>query len=821
MRLPGKLGNLLGKNQGGASSSFMLEAAVSSKAPPKETIFNTGQIQHALNSAKEAITAPKPSESVLDLDFLAEPLDELGNGDIDQDSIETLLPLVKDSKTEASTPAPELKSAEAEAFKDMAGSTDRDRALAESLRLDKDYGCAMFDQEGKVLEITDNLLNMVDIPISTRSELGSYRDLLKIMAKKSYMGDKNVEALLNKEAANMPRMAAKKEYNIFKWKTPLKSGKTLEFKNKYTPSGHLITVVSDVTSSVERDRVLRLGLELGTSGYWSYHFSSKKSVWGGYLVELMRAKQIKFTQSDDIRTLVHPSDTRRVMNAFADAVKSGERLEIKFRVNTNEKDETHLRLVGQADRSPITGKAETFIAYISDITEEKRRVKELEETKELSQNRSNFLSRMSHEIKTPLNAIVGMTEALRDEVDNAEARETAKYISDAAESLNIILSQTLEHERLATTQITLDEQVVNLEDMTRSVVAMWKKPCADKGIDLKLRLSPQLPDQIILDPSRLRQCLTNLLSNAVKFTASGSILLVVGMSKPESGSAQLVFGVRDSGIGMSEEAAQKIFKPFQQADPSIRARFGGSGLGMTITQHIVSAMMGQIKVKSTEGEGTTVAISIPLKTPNQITATAPDQPQVKPVEQTAKTAPQASEKPVIPSPKPGPSAGVTKALETFHKPAEADTASSANIIKHKEIHPSDYSGFDLLIVEDNPINQAVVRKLLVNHIKSMTFAFHGQEALEILEKRPFDVILMDIHMPVKDGIETTLEIRNSGKPWADTTIIALTADPDFQQKRVCRNIGMNDALSKPVRRQDLLDAMQKVLDRRKLDAQVA
>jgi len=419
--------------------------------------------------------------------------------------------------------------------------------------------------------------------------------------------------------------------------------------------------------------------------------------------------------------------------------------------------------------------------------------KEMNELKELSQNKSDFLARISHEIRTPLNAIVGMTDALRDEVTNEEARQTASFIADAAENLDNILNQTLEQERLSTSTIILEEQAVNINDLVQSTAKLWGKSCADKGLELNVRISPDLPERVALDSSRFRQCLTNILSNAVKFTNSGNVMVAVAPMNLESVHPKILVAVRDTGIGISDEALENVFKPYRQGDATIQRRFGGSGLGMSITKHIVDAMNGHIKINSVEGAGSTVAITLPLKRPDADTlATHSNQETI------------AVKSENIPA-------------ETFHKhisniqDGPTKVANDTEVRKNVAIVPSDYSGFDVLIVEDNPINQAVVKKLLTNHIHSMEFAFHGEEALELLETKTFDVILMDIHMPVKDGIETTLEIRNSGKAWADTVIVALTADPDYQQKRVCRNIGMNDALSKPVKRQELLDVMQRVL----------
>jgi len=555
------------------------------------------------------------------------------------------------------------------------------------------------------------------MPHAERTSVTSYLDILRYIGPHADFGDKDVDDLSQKEYAKMLNQLALGVAKSIKWVTTMRSGRKLEFTNKYTVNKHLVTLVRDVTERIENDRLLRAGLELGTVGYWSYYFKSGKST----------------------------------------LISNKTRMDCEFRIVLDNEKEIFMRMIGEAEYSQSSRK-------------------------------------------------VGMTDALRDEVDNDEARETASYIADAAENLNNILNQTLEHERLSTSKIILDEDSVDLHEVVKSTAAMWKKPCIDKGLKLDIRVSADMPKSIMIDSSRLRQCLTNLMSNAVKFTKSGSIVIAVAPMNLETDTPRVLLAVRDTGIGMSPEATENMFKPYQQANTTIQRRFGGSGLGMAITLHIVKAMGGDIKVKSVEGEGSTVAITLPLKVTNPKAARTVKPATIPPIT------------PSIPAVKSAESqATETLPAETFHSREEISNTAvkpDPEIRKNVAIVPSDYSGFDVLIVEDNPINQAVVKKLLNNHIRSMNFAFHGQEALEILETKAFDVILMDIHMPVKDGIETTLEIRNSGKAWADTVIVALTADPDYQQKRVCRNIGMNDALSKPVKRQELLDVMQRVLNDR-------
>ena len=686
-------------------------------------------------------------------------------------------------------------------------------------------------QDGHVAEISPAFYEIIGATGQEQFTLNSHIDLHEYMSTHVDLRGKDIAALRESETAEMLALMAERKFQTTTWNVSLKSGRKIRFKNKYTPTGHLVMIVKDMTEEVERERLLNLGLQMGTSGYWSYHFASKRSVLSEYITNKLSANEIERAQADGLFALVHPDDAERVDEQYEAAVQGCSEMDCCFRLQTENNGVQHIRLIGKVEALPASGEADVFIAFINDLTDDENRQKELEAAKELSQSRSNFLTRMSHEIKTPLNAIIGMTEALLDEVDNDEARETVGFISAAAENLNTILSQTLMHERMSISEIILDEDVVNIGTVAKSVVALWKQPCENKRIGINLRLSPELPNAITIDNSRFRQCLTNLISNAVKFTMSGDVTVAIAPMGLGTSAPKLVVAVKDTGIGMNADAIEKLFKPFQQANPAIRQRFGGSGLGMSITQHIVDAMDGSIKVQSVEGEGSTIAIVIPL---NPVIATQ-DQGETShnqdaPIELTSNlsapvSAPQISTLAPTPIAAPTPTAPliptvsvdnavVTPPVEAFHPTPLEPVSDQPEVRKNVAIVPSDYSGFDVLVVEDNPINQVVVKKLLHNHITSMTFAFNGQEALDILETKSFDVILMDIHMPVKDGIETTLEIRNSGKPWADTVIVALTADPDYQQKRVCRNIGMNDALSKPVKRQELLDVMQKVLDER-------
>lgn len=836
MKITEKVSTLLGKSPKSTNATFGKSLHLEQIASNSEGIMETVQLPE---------DGRKPS--VLDLDFMRSPLEEIYIMQNQDHSIEKIdaaaqsLPLqkadasniehldledldIEDLNTVSSHETNVVEHIVSNAVlppQPQKGAPDDEIkiALAQTFRRNNKIGFTVFNPEGRKLEISKEFQQLIGLSAAEANNMSSYEDLLNFLGQQADLGDKNVEALKQKETLKMRDQLSQGIAKTYSWTTATHSGLNLEFSNNYTTNHHLVTTVRDISHEVEKRRLLRASFKLGTSGYWSYSFKTGKSILSEYITDKLSDEEISRVETQGLISIIHPDDIDRVQNQFDTAVTSRARMDCEFRLVLKQEAGVVMRMIGEVEVSPLSNEPDVFIAFLNDLTKDRQREKELSAVKELSRNKSAFLAHMSHEIKTPLNAIVGMTDALRDEVDNDEARETASFIADAAENLNNILSQTLEHERLSTSTISLEEDIVDLADVIKSVVAMWKKPCADKGLDLNIRISPDLPLGIKLDSSRFRQCLTNLLSNAVKFTETGSVTIAAAAMNVDSNTPRLLVAVRDTGIGMSPEAVENVFKPFQQGDATILRRFGGSGLGMSITQHIIKAMDGHIKIQSTENEGCTIAITIPLRLAEAVDAVAPA--LVAPLRVTPETV----------APKPLPlvasdhnSSPLALTAETFHKItppvkeehiAEKQDITPDIVRKNVPIIPSDYSGFRVLVVEDNPINQTVVKKLLSKHITAMEFAFHGQEAMEILETQSFDVILMDIHMPIKDGIETTLEIRNSGKAWADTVIVALTADPDYQQKRVCMNIGMNDALSKPVKRQDLLDVMQRVLDERR------
>jgi len=432
-----------------------------------------------------------------------------------------------------------------------------------------------------------------------------------------------------------------------------------------------------------------------------------------------------------------------------------------------------------------------------DISKEVNKTNALTAERSASKAKSEFLARMSHEIRTPLNAIIGMSDSLKDEDLSADVRDVVNDIENAAEGLHYLLSRTLDHAKLMSDKVEINLEITDPRQVVGTVSRLWKPQITSKGLNFQVVLDPNLPASTMLDEFRLQQCLNNLLSNAAKFTKFGGVTLIVRQAEIKN-KPHLVFAVKDTGIGMSESEVSRIFDPFTQADNSIQREYGGTGLGMTITKNLCELMGGQIRVKAKRGEGTTFALVLPI---------LENDADLLPPVPAELPKPETVVQPELLQARPLPVDTPAKLAE----PSIGAIGDKTVLGSHEGEQP--FEGLNVLCVEDNEINQKVVKRLIGKRVKELYFAENGRQALNVLNTVPVDVVLMDIHMPIMDGIETTLEIRKSNQTYANVIIIALTADPDYQQRRICRNIGMDDTIAKPVKREDILDAFDRTLSK--------
>jgi signal transduction histidine kinase/ActR/RegA family two-component response regulator len=372
--------------------------------------------------------------------------------------------------------------------------------------------------------------------------------------------------------------------------------------------------------------------------------------------------------------------------------------------------------------------------------------------------KSAFLSMVTHELRTPMNGVLGMARALQRTSLSPRQKDYVDTIVRSGDSLLAILNDVLDHSKIEAGRLDLEVSPFDLVALSRQSVELWSEIATSKGLELVCLADPQLPPLVMGDEMRVRQIVLNLLSNALKFTDEGHVALKVRPAPSADGEGGVEILVEDTGLGMTPEQTARLFRPFSQAEASTARRYGGTGLGLAICRKLASMMGGDIGVTSEPGRGSTFRVWLPLPA-----ADAAGRPEV-----------QAGD---------------------------------------LELPP-----LRVLVADDNPINQAVARALLEAAGAAVEAAANGAEALERLRVEPFDLVLMDLHMPVMDGIEAVGRIRAGEAGPSSTPVIALTADGVPGEEARLKTLGFDALQPKPVQPADLFAAIDRVLTERRLAA---
>lgn len=639
-----------------------------------------------------------------------------------------------------------------------------------------------FDDQGRHLFVSDNVSAVVPLSASdfigkTHRELGFPDALCEFWDQAIKQVFSTREPLESEFRFNGPN----RETRIFSWR----------LNPDYNDSGNVRSVLAiarDITEQRQSERRLSLAMDASKILTWEMDFATGKLAYDGSA--MLGLGLDKANAPDSLAgwmTRVHPDDLELFQAKLAQALQADDAhgFECDYRLDDTSGRYHWLQTVGKivlrdAEGQPLQGAgysviiderkaAEAELVRHRDHLEQEIliRTADLVDAKlaaeAANRAKSAFLANMSHELRTPMNGVLGMIELAMRRMADPLGQDKLEKAKSSAERLLGVLNDILDISKIEAEHMVLEDRPLQLAEIIDNLRATLDNKASEKGLRLAFNVPADLAQTPLAgDPLRLEQILINLVGNAIKFTDRGEVVVRVQQISASPDVLQVRFEINDTGIGIDAEAQTRLFHSFEQADNSITRKYGGSGLGLAISKRLVQMMGGEIGVESSLGQGSTFWFALPLKKREQSAIAA------TPIF----TAPAAEQR-----------------LQAEHAGARA------------------------LIAEDEPVNREIALTLLENVGLAVDLAEDGQQALELARQHRYALILMDMQMPVMNGIEATLAIRADSLN-RTTPVLAMTANAFDEDRKACVDAGMNDHIAKPVNPDRLFETMLKWLEKR-------
>ncbi|MBF0152137.1 MAG: response regulator [Magnetococcales bacterium] len=514
---------------------------------------------------------------------------------------------------------------------------------------------------------------------------------------------------------------------------------------------------------------LAMALHNGHLGLWDINFAT-----GEQVIDPTEARIYGFAPEhmqrlrEDWVSRLHPEDRDWVLKA-GERYRNGDSdaYDLEFRIIPLVGGVKWVHSKGAAVEWDEQGHVLRMVGTVSDITARKEMeaalIRAKEEAEAASRAKGDFLANISHEIRTPMNAVMGLTNLCLKTNLTRQQTDYLKKVKTSAFSLMHLINDILDFSKIEAGKMSMEQEAFSVRELLANLESMFISQCQENNIELRVQTAEDIPPLLAGDPFRLGQILTNLMGNAIKFTHQGSVSVSTRLLTETNTTAVLEFAVHDTGIGLTDEQLRNLFQDFFQADASTTRKYGGTGLGLAISRRLVEMMGGTIRAESSPNVGSRFFFDIHLHKP--------------PVESKKER----------PSP--------------LHQPSTNEAADTIAI-------PIHLKGAHVLLVEDNDINQQIALEILEQAGIRVTLAENGEEAVKATQRMDFDAILMDIQMPVMDGLTSTRLIRQS-TACTDVPIIAMTANAMAEDRSKCLAVGMNDHIAKPIDPDTLFAALGK------------